>query len=156
MQVREIMTPDVRYCTPWTDLAAATEIMWHNDCGILPVVEEGKVIGLLTDRDICMAVGTSNRAPSEVQAGDVITGRVYSCAPEDDVEDALTTMQARKVRRLPVIDGDGRLRGILSLNDVALNAKKRPGKKGEPSYDDVVETLTAICGPSSAGLSAGT
>ena len=149
MQVKDIMTPNPAFCRIDTNLAVATERLWINNCGVLPVLdaegeggEDGKVIGMITDRDICIALGTRNQRPSEVKVGEVTEWKLFSCSPEDDVGDALVTMKAWKVRRLPVLRNGGTLEGILSLNDIALNATKRPG---DLSYQDVAETLKAIC-----------
>ena len=144
MQVQEIMVKEAKSCQPNTNLAAATEIMWTNNCGALPILDGGsKVVGMITDRDICMAVGTRNRTPSEIAVFEVkpTPQEVYTCAPEDDIHAALRTMRMRKVRRLPVVSNEGALRGILCLDDVALNARKRNGI----SYEDVAETLKTIC-----------
>jgi len=120
MQVKDIMVPDTRFCRPDTNLAEASLIMWENDCGALPVLEaSGKVVGMVTDRDICIAVGTRNRAPSEITVFDVKPNpqELYTCAPEDDVHAALKTMREQGVRRLPVVNA-GKLRGILCLNEM--------------------------------------
>ncbi len=144
MKVRDIMNKTPTSCRLETNLAAATELMWNSDCGTLPVVDTtGKVLGMITDRDIAMAVGTRNRIPSDISVGEVVTEKVFSCAPDDDIHAALKTMQAEKVRRLPVVNKAGQLQGILCLNDIALRAEKRAG--AELSYADVVETLKAIC-----------
>ena len=147
MKIREIMTRDVKTCTPETNLAAAAMIMWDNDCGIVPVVHsDGKVIGMITDRDICMAVATKHREASDITVGEVFSGNLYACAPDQDVRDALKIMRAEKVRRLPVINAYGVLEGLLSLNDVVLRAEEAKGWKApDLSYEDVVNTLKAIC-----------
>jgi CBS domain-containing protein len=142
MQVKDIMVADVRSCRPGTNLAEAATIMWAGDCGALPVVEGGgKVVGMITDRDICLAVGTRNRAPSELTVFDVKPNprELYTCAPEDDIHEALKTMRTRGVRRLPVVN-NGALRGMLCLNEITLNARRR----GDISYEDIVETFKAI------------
>ena len=142
MQVRDIMVREARSCRLNTNLAAATEIMWTNDCGALPVLDGGgSVVAMITDRDICMAVGTRNRRPSEVSVFEVIPQKVFACTPDDDIHTALQTMRSQKVRRLPVTSGNGKLEGVLCLNDIALNAKK----SNALSYEDVMETLKAIC-----------
>jgi CBS domain-containing protein len=148
MKVREIMTRDVEACTGTTDLGAAAMILWRNDCGIVPVVIEPhrKVIGLLTDRDICMACATRNRRPSEIRAEEVITGHVYACAENDDVKSALRTMGEKKVRRLPVVTNHGTLVGMLSLNDVVRHTQITRGRATEtipPS--EVLKAYSSIC-----------
>jgi len=147
MKVKEIMTANPKACTTTTNLAEAASFMWDYDCGILPVVsDEGRVVGLITDRDICIAGATKNRNLSDLAVEEIVTGNVYSCAPEDDVRTALDTMQQRKVRRLPVIAPEGTLEGILSLNDVTFIAKETADKKVPGiSFRDLVETFKAVC-----------
>jgi len=147
MKVKEIMTANAKACAPTNSLSDAARLMWDNDCGILPVViEGGKVIGLITDRDICMAAGTKGRTLSNIAVEDVISGNVFACKPEEEIHTALSTMRENKVRRLPVVATDGKLEGILSMNDVVLKAEETKDKKApELSYGDVVNTYKAIC-----------
>lgn len=147
MKVKEVMTAGPRACMPETSLAAAAAIMWENDCGALPVVNvEDKVVGMITDRDICFGATTKSRPPSEVSVGEVTTGKVYACGPEDDIHEALKIMQRARVRRLPVVANDGRLEGIVSMNDLVLRAVDQPdGQTPALSYADVVETYKAVC-----------
>jgi len=147
MKVKEILTANPKVCTTTTNLAEAATFMWDYDCGILPVVaDEGRVVGLITDRDICIAGATNNRHLSNIAVEEIMTGQVYSCAPEDDIDEALDTMQQCKVRRLPVIAPDGTLEGILSINDLTLNAKETADKKVPGiSFNDLVETYKALC-----------
>ena len=145
MKVQEIMTSQVQSCRPEDALAAAATIMWDYDCGCVPVVDgEGRVAGMVTDRDICMAVATRQRTAAEITVGEVISGAVHACAPDDDVKDALALMRKEKLRRLPVLDDDGTLAGILSINDVVLHAEKGPGKN-HVAHKDVMATLKIIC-----------
>ena len=147
MKVREVMTTDAKGCALTDNLSAAAGLMWENDCGILPVVAEGeKVVGLITDRDICMAANLQNRNLWNIAVEDVISGDVYACKPDDDIRSALKTMQEHKVRRLPVVASDGTLEGLLSMNDVVLKAEEaREKKASELSYGDVVNTYKSIC-----------
>lgn len=146
MKVREIMTSEVAACGLETNLAAAATIMWEKDCGSVPVLDhEGRVTGIITDRDICMALTTRNSRASEVTVGDVISGAVVSCAPDDAVSAALETMRSGQLRRLPVIDDEGKLMGILSLNDVILNSGQGKSKKDRHvSHGEVMDTLKAL------------
>lgn len=144
MKVQDIMTSDVEACGPESDLAEAAAIMWKKDCGTVPVVDaERRIVGMITDRDICMAVCTRNKLATELKVGEVISGKVYACAPDDSIRDALETMQSSQLRRLPVVDADGTLRGILSVNDVVLNARRGHSKK-HVSHRDAMETLKAL------------
>jgi len=147
VKVQDLITSDVKSCRPTTDLAEAAVKMWENDCGALPVVDgEGKVVGLITDRDIAIAVGTRDCPASHVAVGDVISGRAYCCTLDEDVKAALKTMRQEKVRRLPVVNDSGMLQGMLSLNDIVLRAEEAKGKKTpELSYEEVVSTVKAIC-----------
>ena len=147
MKVQSIMTRDVEACTAGANLADAAMIMWRNDCGVVPVVEEPhrRVVGLITDRDICMAVATKHRPASEICVGEVMTGNVYSCTLAEDVKGALRTMAEKRVRRLPVIGKEGSLVGMLSLNDVVLHTQ--PHAKGAAALTaaELLETYQSIC-----------
>lgn len=144
MKVQDIMTAEVETCGSESDLAAAATIMWRRDCGSVPVVDgEQKVIGMITDRDICMAVTTRNKLASAIKVSEVISGKVFACSPDDDIRDALETMQSAQLRRLPVIDDDGSLHGILSINDVVLHSSKGRSKK-HVSHRDVMTTLKVL------------
>lgn len=150
MKVKEVMTPNAKAIWLTESLSDAAEMMWENDCGVLPIIKDGRtVIGMITDRDICMAVAMRDRNPSGVSVEEVMTGQVYSVNPEDDVDQALQAMKEHKVRRLPVVNDNGELEGILSMNDVVLAA-------GEGiDYSDVVKTYQAICShPVPAAVSA--
>ena len=145
MKVQDVMTYDVKTCRAETNLAYAAMRMWRNDCGALPVIADGqKVVGMITDRDICMAAATRHRDPANIRVKEAMSGKVYGCSCETDIHEALKIMQQRQVRRLPIISAeDGRLQGILSMNDVALKAKT--DRAAELSAEDVENTLRAIC-----------
>jgi len=146
MRVQNVMTNNVAVCSPDTSLAAAAGLMWRYDCGVIPVIDEGqKVVGVITDRDICMAVAMNNRFASEMVTGEVISGEVFACSPEDEVSEALATMQRRQVLRLPVVSQDGALQGILSMNDIMLRAKDEWESVGDGiSYAEVLNTRKVI------------
>ncbi len=145
MNVHELMTSSPRTVRGYENLAVAAAAMWQDDCGVLPVVDDAnRVIGIITDRDICMALATRNRPASEVSVGEVIARPPLTCTTTDTVETALDTMKSHQVRRLPVVDDYGRVEGILSINDILLAS----GGKGSKvlSTDAVVQTLKGICG----------
>lgn len=146
MKVRDVMNPGPKVCQLTDNLSAVAGVMWQNDCGILPVVADGeKVIGLITDRDICMAANLTGQTLWKILVEDVVSGDVYDCKPDDDILSALKTMREKKVRRLPVIDAEGKLVGILSINDVVLKVEDARGKKSSAfNYADVVDTYKAI------------
>ena len=148
MKVDEVMTRTVQTCHQGTNLAEAGAILLHNDCGALPVVnDQGKLTGMISDRDICIALITKNRLASDIPVWEVISGQtVYSCTPEQNVDKALTLMQERQVRRLPVTDAQGNLQGVLSINDLILLANgENKSRKSGLAADDVLAALKAIC-----------
>ena len=146
MKVQEIMTRDVQCCGPDTNLAVAAKMMWDSDCGALPILNvEAKVIGVITDRDICMAVATRNKPAWAITVWETASGKAWTCRDTDDIHTALDIMNREKVRRLPVVDGDDVLQGMLSMNDLVLNAEDpRARKAPDLSYGDVMHTLKAI------------
>lgn len=146
MKVQDVMVKDVKFCSPNTNLAAAAEMLWTDCCGTLPVVDDrGNVIGIITDRDMCIAIGTRDVKPSSTTVRDVSLPKLFACAPDDDIHAALQTMAAQKIRRLPVIDKRGTLKGILSIDDVVLHAVKTSTRFSDLTYENVVNTLKAIC-----------
>jgi CBS domain-containing protein len=148
MKVNDVMTADAKAIWLTESLADAARLMWENDCGVLPIIKDGrKVVGLITDRDICMASAMRDRNPSSISVEEVMTGQVYAVKPEDNIDQALQVMQEHQIRRLPVINPEGELEGILSINDIVLNARAPEGTAGGDSiaYADVVKTYQAIC-----------
>jgi CBS domain-containing protein len=154
MTVKELQTSDVKSCSSETDLAAAAKIMWDCDCGIVPVVDrERRMIGVITDRDICIATATRSTAPSEIRVRDVMSGEaLYSCGPDDDVRTALGTMKKHRVRRLPVLDQQQRLVGIISMNDLVMKAECRKG--ADLPGEEFLEALQSICAHSTEAVRA--
>ncbi len=148
MKVRVIMSSEVETCEPSTDLAAVSMMMWRKDCGVVPVVDASRrVLGVVTDRDICIAAATRHRRPAELTAREVMSGNLFSVLPDDDVRVALDAMRARKVRRLPVADADGKLQGIVSLSDIVLHAQPVKPRMGTVlSANDVLAAFQEICG----------
>jgi CBS domain-containing protein len=142
MKVQDVMVKGVRFCNPDTNLATVTKSFWEQGCGALPVVENGRAIGMITDRDISIALGTRNAKAADTFVRDVALPKVFFCFPQDDIHTALNTMRAQQVRRLPVVDHEGALAGILSLDDVVLFAGDKPAD--ELTYSDVMDTMKSI------------
>ncbi len=150
MKVREVMTKETVFCRPDTPLSEVAESMWRRGCGFLPVIGEGgNVIGVITDRDLSIAFGTRNRRPSELRAQDVMSKKLFTCTADDSIHTVLNTMRIEGLRRLPVIDREGALAGVLSIDDLVLRAREHALKKGI-SYEDVEDTYKAIRGHASA------
>lgn len=146
MKVKDAMTGSPVYCTVRTNLGEAAALMWSRDCGILPVVDaERKVVGVVTDRDMFLALGTRNRLAGDLTVGEVSPAKPFLCACDDDVHSALQVMARHKVRRLPVVNDEGRLEGILSMDDLVVHASPRTlGRALELSHDDVIVALKKI------------
>lgn len=145
MKVREILTADVVTCPPEADLTVAARKMFEGRFGALPVVDaRGALVGIITDRDICLQVALSRRRPSQVAVHEVMTRSVRTCTPDADVRDALAVMQQARVRRLPVVDTTGRLVGIVSVDDILLRAH---GQETAPSSEEIAAALRGICAP---------
>ena len=123
MQVYEAMTPDVVSVGPGTTLAEAARMMRTLHVGPLPVCDDGRIIGVLTDRDITVRATAEGLDPVTTPVGDVMTPEVLSCQETDNVSDAALKMQMLQVRRLIVLDEEGRLAGIVSLGDIALQGR---------------------------------
>ena len=131
MKVSEVKTGNPFFCQRETDLGAATELLWNGNCGFLPVVaDNGQVVGAVTDRDICIALGTKDRRAGEVTVAEIVSNRLATCTPDDDIHDALATMSSSKVHRLAVIGPKRELVGVLSVDDVmakAIHTQKADG-----------------------------
>jgi CBS domain-containing protein len=141
MKVQNIMTTGVQTCGPDTSLPQAVRLMRETRCGFLPVVDwRGSVIGVVTDRDICMALVNSARKPINISVREVMENTVHACAPDDDVQTALGTMKHFRIRRLPVVDVRGTLQGVLSFDDVVLRALSPDA----PSSAEIVASLREI------------
>jgi CBS domain-containing protein len=141
MKAKDIMTGAPLTCSPGTNLAVAAELMLNGDCGILPVVDEGKLVGVVTDRDLFIALGTRDRRASDITVGDVVQAPAITCGPDEDALTILDTMRTHRVRRLPVEGFGATVLGIVSLNDVV-----RAPKAGKGLSDaDIVEVLRALC-----------
>jgi CBS domain-containing protein len=145
--VRDVMTPDPLTCSPGDHLGTAAWRMWQGDCGILPVVYDGSVVGVITDRDIAMTLGLRGRRPEDIRVGEVMQApdAVVTCGPDDSASEALVLMRECQIRRLPVIE-NGVLTGIVSLNDFALAAGAGANGTGRPTLRDVAQTLREVCG----------
>jgi CBS domain-containing protein len=135
MKLRDITTDAVETLTPITSLADAATAMRDRDLGWMPVEEGGKVVGIVTDRDIVVRGIACGMKPADGTVREVMTKNVLSCNVDDDVDDAAELMQREQVRRLVVLDGNGRLAGVVSLADLA--------RKGDDEQSaEVLEQVT--------------
>jgi CBS domain-containing protein len=142
MKIKDVMTTDPRICSTDTNLASAAALMLDGDCGILPVVDnDEKLVGIVTDRDMFVALATRNRLASQLTVGEVARTEVFTCSPDDDVHAALAMMKQHRIRRLPVTGFGGTVAGIVSMNDIILAA----GPRKPVRNDEIVDTFQAIC-----------
>lgn len=143
MQIKNLMTTDIATCRPETNLAVVAKLMWDKDCGFVPVIDAaGKIAGVITDRDICIASATRRLLPDQITAAQAMRRPpIHTTQPEDTIEKALTTMKQFQVRRLPVVATDGTLKGVVSMNDIVLASQQKEG----PSPAEILSTLSVIC-----------
>ena len=139
MQIAEVMTPGPITCAPDTTVAEAARLMWEGDCGVLPILRDRALSGVVTDRDLFIALATRDAKPSELTVGAVAHTAPITCTPRDDVHQAMGKMKTHRVRRLPVVDKDGTLVGIVSMNDLLLAIAPETALGGP-----VVDTLQTI------------
>jgi CBS domain-containing protein len=146
VNVEAIMTRSPCFATGHATVADVARIMADHEVGLVPIIDASRiVIGVLTDRDICKAVATMNRPASEVPAMTLATKSVVTCGAEEDVQSALKAMRTRHIRRLPVVDKEGKLQGVLSMDDVILGAEEVIfGAPATIPFSDAVRTLKEI------------
>lgn len=148
MTVERLMTANVFCCRTDEPASAAARVMWDHDCGVVVVVaRDGRAAGMITDRDICMATWMQDRPPSLILAADVMSRELYACAPGDPIAVAKRLMRSRQVRRIPVLDGEGRPVGILSLADLVREAERPQRRAHRVVPEEIATTLAEICQP---------
>ena len=157
MKVEQLMTRNVQTCRADDRLNRAAQIMWEHDCGVVPVVAAGdgtaRVVGMLTDRDICMAAYTQGRALQDIPVASAMSGQVCSCRPSDAIGVALKVMETNQIRRLPVVDQDDQIVGLLSIADLGREALREHGTKAASVSDAAVGgAIEAISVPRSSGM----
>ena len=149
MLVEDLMTKKIARVRSDQTLAAAAQLMWDCDCGAVPVIdgESAKVVGMLTDRDICMATWSRGLAPGDIFVHQVMSENLVVCQPRDLIARAESIMRTNQIRRLPVVDSEQRLVGILSLADIAkaAGATSKLGADRDLSGDVLATTLAGIC-----------
>ncbi len=146
MRVSDLMVHRVITCSDRSTLADAARLMWENDIGFLPVLSsnDGKMVGAITDRDMCMAAWLQRRPLAEIPVRTAMSQDVATCHPEMDIYEAEKVMRKRQVHRLPVTTAEGLLLGILSINDMAVRSAREGDERLE---ENVAETLAAVAAP---------
>lgn len=148
MNIQSIMTVHVAYVKSGDTLSTAARAMWDHDCGAVPVVDptNEEVVGIITDRDICIACWSRDLPPSAVSVADAMCSQIVTCLATDSVSSVENLMRARQVRRIPVVDRNRRLIGIVSLGDIAIAAHRESALDTAPSRD-VAAVLARISTP---------
>jgi CBS domain-containing protein len=147
MKVADLMTKNVMACRSDEPLSAACKIMWECDCGTVPVLaaDGDRVIGVITDRDICMCCWMRSAPPQQLQIADAMSKELHSASPDDTVAQAARIMRAHQIRRLPVVDRSGRLVGILSLADIVREAERGGDRRDRDlAAHEITSTLANI------------
>ena len=116
--IKDVMTSEVRACEPSATVVDAAKIMAQEDVGPVPVVEDGRLTGIVTDRDITVRVVAEERDPGTTTIGEIASTKLVTVSPDDDLETALKLLAENQVRRIPVVEGD-RLVGIVAQADIA-------------------------------------
>jgi CBS domain-containing protein len=147
MKVHEIMHEFPVCCTQWDTAQEAARTMKENDVGVLPVVAKngaGRLVGIVTDRDLCLAVVSKSDSPMRVNVASCMTTPPVSCGLDDDVVFAMSLMRQHHVRRIPVVDKEGAIAGMLSITNLVNNVDTR----------DLLSTLKAVFRPSPRNMMA--
>jgi CBS domain-containing protein len=130
MKVKDIMTKELEVIQASASVKESAEIMKKYDIGSLPIVEGSRVVGILTDRDIVLRSDAPGHDPNEVTVNEIMTGKIAVVSADQDVSEAARLMSERQVRRLPVVDRDMLLIGIVSLGDIAEDVKQKEVSAG--------------------------
>lgn len=146
MIVEQCMSKSPRVCTPADTLSSVARLLWEHDLGALPVVDgAGALVGMITDRDVCMAAYTSGLPLHATSVGRHMSRTIFSIGAKADSAKAAELMKSRKVRRIPVVE-NGRLVGMVTLSDLARTAGKN-GKLRGLDLAEVGEVLASVCEP---------
>jgi CBS domain-containing protein len=158
MRVDELMNQHIQTCRPEDSLQHAAQLMWDHDRGCVPVCSgDGfeRTIGVITDRDICMGALFQGKPLQDLRVSDAMARQVLACRPQDSLRQAEQAMRDARIRRLPVLDDQGALLGMLSLADLARQAaREQTQAHREVTEVEVNDTLAAICQPSGQSLPA--
>jgi CBS domain-containing protein len=139
-KVREHMTDRPRCVTPETPVSEAAELMASEDVGSLPILDGDELVGVVTDRDIVVRAVAKKKNPQGMPVREVASSELVTVGPEQDLSEALKLMASHQVRRLPVVDEDNHLVGVLAQADVAAGAK-------EKAVGEMVEEISQTSGP---------
>lgn len=147
MRVENLMSRAAVCCTPDDRLSRAAQLMWEHDCGALPVVDgTGRLVSMITDRDLCMAAYTKGESLTGLRVADAMAPEAAACRSDQTITDAATVMRERRVRRLPVVDANEQVVGVLSFHDIVGAAARAARSSPRNGLTDrmIVRTLADI------------
>jgi CBS domain-containing protein len=127
-KARDVMTENPASCRPQDSIYDAVKLMEVNNCGVIPIVDEmNRCVGIVTDRDICLYIGLSESAiePKNIPVSEVMSEGPITCNPEESLQTVVRMMEENQVRRIPVVDAQGILVGIIAQADIALGDENR-------------------------------
>ena len=143
MNVGDLMSRPVHTCRSHESLNAAAQMMWEADIGAVAVVDDkNRVVGMITDRDVCMAAYTQGRPLTEIVLAESMAKHLVACSRSDSIADVLKLMKAHQIRRIPVLDAERHAIGIITLSDLVRWPEPASRKEGE-----LVDTLAALSRP---------
>lgn len=137
MRIQDIMTRDVRICDPDQPIREAARLMAEADSGFLPIGKNDRLVGMLTDRDIAVRAVARGLSP-DTPVSEIMSREVLYCTEDDDVDDVCENMSEEQIRRLPVVNQDKRLVGVVSLSDIA---------RSQGGDEEAGSALAGICRP---------
>lgn len=145
MKLQGFTKKSVVTCDATDTLDVPAKRMWDNDCGSVPVLDDdGRIVGMITDRDICMAALTQGIPLGAISVSSAMSPMVYSLRPDDSVDHAMMLMRQKQIRRIPITDSQGRPVGFLSVGDLARMVSSTVGEGTDLEF---VQTLSAISQP---------
>ncbi|KXS52473.1 CBS domain-containing protein [Marinobacter persicus] len=151
MSVAEIMHKNATCCDQDSTLDDLARTMWENDLGIVPIIDERKQLkGVVTDRDIAMAATLQHKPLWEMKASDLIANKqCHVCHPEDDIHDVLKMMSQSQVRRVPVLNGQGEVMGMIGMHDIVEHTTNSGKARSENQYaaSELIEALRQVSRP---------
>ena len=148
MNVESVMTRHVWTCSADDSLNTVAQLMWENDCGAIVVVDSaGKAVGMVTDRDVCMASYTQGQPLTNMRVISAFSHGLVSVREGDNLAVLEALMQKHRVRRVPVLNAEGKPVGIVTMNDLARNAQRGGTRKNGLTPESIVRTLAAVCQP---------
>lgn len=143
MKVNDVMTKSVGFCREDDNLGKAVAVMWQKDCGMIPILnDKDRVVGVVTDRDVSVAATTRNVIPSNIPVKDLIIGKTITCSKKDSIKKILKKMRKHQIKRIPIVKKNGKLDGVVSINDLLQMKKSKKFQK------QIFKTMKAIGKPS--------